>query len=294
MSHYPSMQGKTVLITGATNGIGKEAARQIAETGASVVIVGRTSEKLTRVVAEIKQSSGNPTINGILADLSELGGMHSLAQQFLARYQRLDVLLNNAGALFTERKLTSDGFERTFALNHLSYFLVTQLLLDVLKASAPARIINVASDVHVGGHINFDDLHGASGYSPLRAYSQSKLANVMFTYELAERLATTPVTVNTLHPGMVRSGFGKNNKSVVGRVTSMVLGLLQRLQGVDVVAGADTAVYLACAPEVEGVTGAYWYKRQQKRSSPESLDSTQWKRLWTMSEAMVQMEGANV
>lgn len=294
MSNYPSMQGKTVLITGATNGIGREAAWQIAQTGANVVIVGRDSEKLTRVVAEIKQDSGNPNIEGVLADLLELEGMHSLAQQFLARHQRLDVLLNNAGALFTERKLTSDGFERTFALNHLSYFVVTQLLLDVLKASAPARIINVSSALHVDGHINFDDLQGASGYSPLHAYRQSKLANVMFTYELAERLADTGVTVNTLHPGLVRSGFGKNNKSVVGRVTSMVLGLLQRFQGVDVVAGADTPVYLACSPEVAEITGAYWYKRQQKRSSPESLVSTQWNRLWAMSEAMVQMEAANV
>jgi NAD(P)-dependent dehydrogenase (short-subunit alcohol dehydrogenase family) len=252
-----------------------------------VVIAGRSREKLAQTVAEIQESTGNDSIEGLLADLSELAGMRSLAAQFLARHQRLDVLLNNAGALFTERKLTGDGFERTFALNHLSYFVVTQLLLDVLRASGPARIINVSSAVHTGGQIDFANLHGESGYAPLRAYSQSKLANLMFTYELAQRLANTAVSVNALHPGVVRSGFGKNNTGRVGRVTGAVLGLLQRFQGIDVVAGADTAVYLACSPQVAGITGAYWYKRQQQPSSPESLDAALWQQLWTATEAMV-------
>ncbi len=290
MSNYPSMQGKVVLITGATNGIGKEAARQIAQTGATVVVAGRNAKKLTQVVAELQQQTGNPQIDGLLADLSTVAGMRSLAEQFLARYQRLDVLLNNAGALFTERKLTVDGYERTFALNHLSYFLVTQLLLDLLKSSAPARIVNVSSGVHTGGQIRFDDLHGASRYAPLRAYSQSKLANLMFTFEQAKRLAESNVTVNALHPGMVQTGFGRSNQGLIGRVTGIVLGLLQRVQGIGVKEGADTAVYLACSPAVEGITGAYWYKRQQEQSSPDSHDKAQWQRLWAMSAEMVGLE----
>lgn len=287
MSNYPSMQGKVVLITGATNGIGKEAARQIARTGATVVIAGRNESKLAQVVADLQQQTNNLQIDGVLADLSEVAGMRSLAAQFLARYQRLDVLLNNVGALFTERKLTIDGFEHTFALNHLSYFLVTQLLLDVLTSSAPARIVNVSSGVHTGGEIRFDDLHGASSYAPLRAYSQSKLANLMFTFELAERLAGSSVTVNALHPGMVQTGFGRNNKGLIGGMTGVVLGILQRVQGIGVAEGADTAVYLACSPEVESITGAYWHKRQQEQSSPESLDKAQWQRLWTASAEMI-------
>lgn len=293
MQNYPSMQDKVVLITGATNGIGKEAARQIAQAGATVVVAGRNESKLAQVVAELKQKSGNPHIDGLLADLSQVAGMRSLATQFLARYQRLDVLLNNAGALFTERKLTVDGYERTFALNHLSYFLVTQLLLDVLKSSAPARIVNISSGVHTSGHIDFDDLHGAVGYAPLRAYSQSKLANLLFTFEQAERLDGTDVTVNALHPGMVRSGFGRSNKGLVGRVTGAVLGLVQQFRGIDVVDGADTAVYLACSPEVEGITGTYWYKRRQEQSSAESRDQAQWQQLWDVSTEMVTVNGAS-
>ncbi|MEM7799528.1 MAG: SDR family NAD(P)-dependent oxidoreductase, partial [Chloroflexota bacterium] len=228
MTKNQSMQGKTVLITGATNGIGKEAAHQIAKTGATLVIAGRSREKLTQTVAEIKSNSGNSKIEGLQADLSILSGMHSLAEQFLQNHDRLDVLLNNAGALFTERTVTADGFEKTLALNHLNYFVLTNLLLKALTQAPSARIVNVASDVHYGAKLNFDDLHSASGYSPLGAYSRSKLANVMFTYELAQRLADQNITANALHPGVVRSGFGKNNKSLVGRVTSMVLSVVQR------------------------------------------------------------------
>ena len=284
------MQDKLVLITGATNGIGKEAARQIALKGAKVIIAGRSQAKLNTTIAELKQLTGNQKIDGLLADLSTLSGMRQLAEQFLSRYDRLDVLLNNAGALFTERNVTVDGYEQTLALNHLSYFVVTNLLLDVLKASAPARIVNVASDVHYGGSMDFDDLHLANGYAPLKAYGQSKLANVMFSYALAERLRGFDVTVNALHPGVVQSGFGKNNTSIVGRVTGIAVGLMQRMRGVDVTAGADTAVYLACSPEVEGITGKYWEKRKQKESSAESLDSIAWEKLWDKSLEMAQME----
>lgn len=213
--------------------------------------------------------------------------MRSLADQFLARHPRLDVLLNNAGAIYTERQLTVDGFERTFALNHLSYFVVTQSLLPLLQSSAPARVVNVSSGVHMGASMNFDDLNGVSGYAPLKAYSQSKLANVMFTYELARRLEGTGVTVNTLHPGVVRTGFGHNNKGIVGRITSGAISVMQRVGGVDVVQGADTAVFLCCAPEVEGITGKYWYKRRAQESSKASLDQSQWTKLWDVSDAWV-------
>ncbi|MEM9774448.1 MAG: SDR family oxidoreductase [Chloroflexota bacterium] len=289
MTNQHTFKEKIVLITGATNGIGKEAARQIAKTGATVVVAGRNHQKLEQTVDEVKASSSNLKIEGLLADLSTLAGMQSLASQFLDRYDRLDVLLNNAGALFTERQVTPDGFEKTFALNHLSYFVVTNLLLDALSHGQPARIINVASDVHLAGHMNFDDLHGESSYTPLGAYRQSKLGNVMFTYELAERLEGTQITVNALHPGVVQSGFGKNNKGVVGRVTSLVLGTLQRFQGVNVAAGADTPIYLSISPEVEGITGKYWYKRQPKASSAESRDAEQYKRLWAESLSMTQL-----
>jgi NAD(P)-dependent dehydrogenase (short-subunit alcohol dehydrogenase family) len=255
------------------------------------VVAGRSADRLASTVAELKQDTGNSNVEGLLADLSELAGMHSLADQFLARHQQLAVLLNNAGALFTARELTRDGFERTFALNHLSYFVVTQRLLDVLQASAPARIVNVSSGVHTSGHVDFSDLQGASSYSPLRAYSQSKLANLHFTYALAERLAGTGVTVNALHPGVVRSGFGRNNTGLVGRATSVVLSLMQQFGGIDAGEGADTAVYLASSPDVEGITGAYWYKRQQQTSSPESLDRALQQRLWEVSEQMVQAAG---
>jgi NAD(P)-dependent dehydrogenase (short-subunit alcohol dehydrogenase family) len=287
MTQQPALNGKVILITGATNGIGKEAARQLAQTGATIVIAGRNPQKVTDVISEIKAETRNPNTDGIVADLSRIAGMRSLSQQFKQKYDRLDVLLNNAGAMFTERHLTEDGFEQTFALNHLSYFLVTNDLLDLLKASAPARIVNVASAVHTGGKMAFDDLHAESGYNPLGAYSQSKLANIMFTYELDKRLEGAGVTVNALHPGVVRSSFGRSNPGIIGRVTGIVLGLMQQFRGVDVGEGADTAVYLAASPEVEGISGSYWYKRQQTPSSPDSLDERSWQRLWTVSEAMI-------
>lgn len=281
------MTSRTVLVTGSTNGIGQQAALDLARLGATVIVSGRSPEKVRDTVDALRSASGHERIDGIVADLSVLSGITTLADTVRQRYDRLDVLLNNAGALFTERQLTVDGFERTFALNHLAYFELTRQLLDLLKASAPARIINVASDLHAKGELHFEDPSLASSYAPLKAYAQSKLANVMFTYELARRLDGSGVTANAMHPGMVQSGFGKGNRGVVGRLTALGLSIGQRLFGVDVVKGADTAVYLASAPEVEGRTGGYWYRREQIPSSPASRDEPSWERLWEMSEAMV-------
>jgi NAD(P)-dependent dehydrogenase (short-subunit alcohol dehydrogenase family) len=206
----PTMDGKTCLITGATSGIGKETAFGLARLGARVVIVGRDPDR-TRAAADwIRRETGSEQVSFLLADLSSQSEVRGLAREFKDKYSRLDVLVNNAGGIFTRRETTVDGFERTWALNHLAYFLFTQELLELLKASAPARIVNVASIMHTGGLIDFGDLQGEKSYSGIRAYSQSKLANVLFTYALARRLEGTGVTANCLHPGGVATGFGQN------------------------------------------------------------------------------------
>jgi NAD(P)-dependent dehydrogenase (short-subunit alcohol dehydrogenase family) len=270
---------KVILITGATNGIGKAAALALARQGANGVIVGRSPEKTQATVKEIQEQSGNSRVEGLVADLSSLAEVRRLAQAFQAQYPRLDVLINNAGGYFTRREVTVDGYERTFAFNHLAYFLLTNLLLPVLKASAPSRIVNVSSRAHVSGPLNFDDLQNQNySMGGNHAYGQSKLANVMFTYELARRLEGTGVTVNALHPGVVATGFGENNTGM----TRAAMKLLHRFS-LSPEAGADTVVYLASAPEVAGVTGKYWDKRQAVPSSRESYDEAAQKRLWEIS-----------
>lgn len=279
------MQGKTVLITGATNGIGKEAAKSLARMGAHVVIVGRSREKTQAVLNEIKSSGGS--VDMLLADLSSLDEVRRLATEFKSKYSRLDVLINNAGAFFTSRQESVDGYEMTFALNHLAYFLLTNLLLDVLKDSAPARIVNVSSDAHRGGKLNFDDLQNKANYGRggFAVYSQSKLANVLFTYELARRLTGTQVTTNALHPGFVATGFGHNN----GGLVSLMLSVMQRFVAISEEQGAQTIIYLASSPEVEGVTGQYFDKSKSVRSSNESYDEAAARRLWEASEQLVRL-----
>jgi NAD(P)-dependent dehydrogenase (short-subunit alcohol dehydrogenase family) len=277
------MDGKTVLITGATNGIGKVAALELAKKGATVVIVGRNQTKTTETVTEIKAQSGNPNIEMIVADLSSIAEVRKVADAFKAKHSRLDVLINNAGAIFSSRQETVDGYEMTFAFNHLAYFLLTNLLLDTLKASAPARIINVSSDAHTGGKINFDDLNAKNGYgmAGMSAYSNSKLENIMFTYELARRLEGTGVTANVLHPGLVNTGFNKNN----GGLMRFVMGILGAFS-LSPEQGADTIIYLASSPDVEGVTGKYWDKRKAVKSIDASYDVSAQQRLWTVSAQM--------
>jgi len=274
------LTGKSVLVTGATNGIGKVAALELARKGASVIIVGHDPEKTGRVVKQIKEYSGNPAVEGMVADLSSMAQVRQLAEEFRQEHASLHILVNNAGAIFVKRMVTVDGYERTFALNHLAYYLLTNLLIDMLTSNAPARIINVSSGAHQGATINFDDLQSEQhyGYGGYRAYGQSKLANLLFTYELARRLNGTGVTVNALHPGTVATGFGENN----GAPMKLSMRIFHQF-ALTPEQGADTLVYLASSPEVEGITGKYWMNRKAISSSPESYDKEAQKRLWSIS-----------
>jgi NAD(P)-dependent dehydrogenase (short-subunit alcohol dehydrogenase family) len=274
-----SMLAKTVLVTGGTNGIGLVTARELARMGAQVTIVSRNAEKCAKVAEAIRTKTGNP-VDFIAADLSTLAGINEAAAAFKHRHTHthLQVLVNNAGALFFRKELTSDGYERTFALNHLNYFLLTILLLDLLKASTPARIVNVSSGAHLKASIDFDNLQGEESYQMMKAYGQSKLANVLFTYELARRLKGSGVTVNALHPGTVATGFARNN-GLLFNLGTKVAGLFFRKPA----QGAQTSIYLASSPEVEGVTGKYFFDCQAVESSPLSHDQALAERLWQVS-----------
>jgi NAD(P)-dependent dehydrogenase (short-subunit alcohol dehydrogenase family) len=278
-----NMQGKTILISGATNGIGKQSALELAKMGAQVVIIGRNKARTDETLREIQTASGNKDVHALIADLSSMAEVRRVAEDFKKQFSRLDVLLNNAGGVFQSRQETVDGYEMTFALNHLSYFLLTELLLDMLKASAPSRIVNVSSDLQSGATINFDDLQSKQSYGigGFRAYGQSKLMNVMFTYELARRLAGTGVTVNVLHPGVVNTGFGRNNKGLMGLAMSLMAFFTLKVED-----GAKTSVYLASSPEVEGMTGKYFDKCKPKQSTAASYDEAAQKRLWDISEQL--------
>lgn len=280
------MNGKRVLITGATNGIGKVAALELAKMGAEVVIVGRNPQKTERVVNELKITSGNRNIDMLIADLSSMEQIRNLADDFHARYDSLDVLLNNAGAVFDEYKETVDGLEMTFALNHISYFLLTNLLLDTIKRTAQekgeARIINVSSDAHQSARngLDFDHLNAKSGFSAFGTYGKSKLANILFTYELARRLDDTNITVNALHPGFVETGFGHNTGSIMKFFTSIA----QRLFAKSPEQGAETLVYLASSADVANMTGKYWVDKQTRKSTDISYNRDQQRQLWELSE----------
>lgn len=278
------MHGKVVLVTGATAGIGEVTARELARLGATVVGVGRNAEKCQLVAQQIRTATGNATVNFIVADLSSQAGVRHAAEEFKRQHSRLDVLINNAGAYFARRQTNADGLEMTFALNHMAYFLLTELLLDRLKASAPSRIINVSSEAHRSPiKLNFADLQNERGYNGFPAYGQSKLANVLFTYELARRLAGTGVTANALHPGFVATNFGHNNGSVV----SFFMKIIQRLGALKPEQGAATSLYLATSPAVEGVTGQYFDNARAVPSSPESYNEAAARRLWDVSAALV-------
>lgn len=276
------MQGKVVMVTGATSGIGRVTALELARLGATVVLVGRSQARAETTAQEIRRATGNP-VDVLLADLSSLTQVCRLADDFKRRYDRLDVLVNNAGAYFTTRQESAEGYEMTLALNHLSPFLLTHRLLDVLQASAPARIVAVSSDAHRQVRIDFGDLQGRKGYRGFRAYSRSKLMNVLFTYELARRLTGTGVTANALHPGFVASNFGRNNGDLAG----VGMTVISRLFAISPEKGARTAIYLASSPEVEGVSGRYFVKNRAVRSSAASYDQAAARTLWEASEALV-------
>ena len=272
------MNGKVCLVTGSTDGIGKVSARVLAELGAKVIIVGRDPEKSAIVLAELRSISGNKNIDLLMADLAVMQEVRDLADQVISRYDRLDVLLNNAGGYFTKHEITSDGLEMTFALNHMSYFLLTNKLMELLKYSAPARIVNVSSDAHYGVDIEFENLNGEQEYKAWKAYQKSKLANVLFTYELLKKVPGN-ITVNCLHPGFVATNFGHNN----GWLFGPVLKIAQRISAIDPEEGAKTSIFLCSAPEVKGVSGKYFYKCQLKTSSRESRKMDTGKRLWQIS-----------
>jgi retinol dehydrogenase-12 len=275
------MDGKVCIVTGATAGIGLVAASELARRGARVIGVGRSQERCGEAARLIRDQTNGASVEYLVADLSSQSEIRRLAQGVKASTGRLDVLLNNAGGIYLERQETTDGIERTFALNHLAYFLLTNLLLDLLKASAPARIINVSSAAHKGSKINFDDLQGKTRYSGWRAYQQSKLANILFTRELARRLSGTGVTVNALHPGFV------NTK--IFRAEGFIGWLLRRsadLMAISPDEGAKTSVYLATSPEVENVTGKYFVKQHIAPSSAASQDDAAARRLWEVSEKL--------
>jgi NAD(P)-dependent dehydrogenase (short-subunit alcohol dehydrogenase family) len=271
------VKDKTILVTGATNGIGLVTARALARLGAQVTIVSRLAGKCAAVAEKIRTETGNP-VEFIAADLSTLAGITQAAEAFKQRHDHLHVLVNNAGALFFRRELTADGYEKTFALNHLNYFLLTALLLDTLKASAPARIVNVSSHAHEAAVIDFYNLQGESHFGGMQAYGQSKLANVLFTDELARRLEGTGVTANALHPGFVASGFASNNGPIYAFGMKLV-GLFIRKPA----QGALTSIYLASSPELEGVTGKYFFDCKAVNSSPLSHDQALAEKLWRVS-----------
>ncbi|MBZ0302793.1 MAG: SDR family oxidoreductase [Anaerolineae bacterium] len=280
------MSGKVVLVTGATNGIGKVAARELAKMGATTVIVGRNPDKTQTTIAEIKQASANSQVHGLIADLSVMDSVRSLAEEFKRNFDRLDVLLNNAGAVFSERQETADSLERTFALNHLNYFLLTNLLLDVLKRSAPARIVNVSSDAHrMVRRMNFEDLNSEKSWGIMgwKAYGQSKLANILFTRELARQLEGSGVTANAVHPGGVSTGFGKNNGGLMALMMKAAGPLFMKTPE----QGAETLIYLASAPEVQGVSGGYFADRHPVEPSPAAKDDAAAQRLWEISAKWV-------
>jgi NAD(P)-dependent dehydrogenase (short-subunit alcohol dehydrogenase family) len=277
-----NMNGKICLVTGATNGIGKATAQALAQMGATVIIVGRDAQKTSRVVKEIRAASGNPRVGSMLADLSSEQEVRRLADEFKSKYSHLHVLLNNAGAVFMQRQLSVDGIEMTFALNHLAGFLLTNLLLDTLKASAPARIINVSSGAHTTGKIEFDNLQGERGYSS-RVYENSKLANILFTMELARRLEGTGVTVNALHPGFTATGFAKNNGKFMAALISLFAPLVARSPA----KGAQTSIHLASSPGVEGITGKYFFDSHVIPAAPQATDMVVARKLWDASAEMV-------
>ena len=277
------MVGKTVLVTGGTGGIGRATAQRLAAMGARIGITGRDVGRTQRAAAEIASESVSGPVDAFAADMSSQAEVRRLADEVLDTYPRLDVLVNNAGGFWSHRHVTADGFEHTFALNHLAPFLLTSLLLDRLIESAPARIVTVSSGAQSMGKIDFDDLMGERKYSGQSAYNQSKLANVMFTYELARRLAGTGVTATALHPGMTNTAFSAEDPSRAFAPLVKVMRPFMKKPD----RGADTPVYLASAPEAEGLTGQYFANREPKKSNTASYDAAVTARLWRVSAVLV-------
>jgi NAD(P)-dependent dehydrogenase (short-subunit alcohol dehydrogenase family) len=272
------MQGKKVMITGATSGIGRETAIGLGKLGAQLILVARDQKKGDETVAAIRAAGATQPIDVLIANLSLMAEVRRLAEAVHKKTDRLDVLVNNAGAWFAKRELTSEEFELTFALNHLSYFLLTNLLLDLLKAAPAGRIINVASEAHRGAHVDFKDLQSENNYSLLGAYGISKLENILFTAALSRRLEGSRVTANALHPGVVATGFGLNNRGLVRLAMKIA-----QLFFISPEKGARTSIFLASAPEVAGVSGKYFDKCKERAPSPAALDEATQEELWRVT-----------
>jgi NAD(P)-dependent dehydrogenase (short-subunit alcohol dehydrogenase family) len=280
MTSGRSMRGKICLVTGATSGIGKVTAAALAAQGAEVVIVGRNLQKTQATAQQVRTETGNDSVRYLLADFSDLGQVRDLAVNFKKQYSQLDVLVNNAGAYFNTRRKTSYGVEATFLVNHLAPFLLTNLLLEPIQNSAPARIVNVASNAHLNGTMDLNDLELKNFYFGFSAYGRSKLANVLFTYELSRRLTDSGVTVNALHPGGVATNIFSTDFSIFGPAIKWIVGRFTLTPE----QGADNTIYLATSPEVEGVTGKYFVKRKAVTSAPISYDEKLARQLWEISE----------
>jgi retinol dehydrogenase 14 len=289
VTHDPRpMAGKVVLITGGTGGIGKATACRLAAMGARVAITGRDRGRAQAAAMELRAATGNGQVDAFAADLSSQADVRRLATEVLGAYPRLDVLVNNVGGFWATRHVTVDGLERTFAVNHLAAFLLTHLLLDGLKASAPARIVTISSGAQSLGTLDFGDLQGERQYSGQTAYNQSKLASVMFTYELARRLRGTGVTATALHPGVVSTGFGAEDPSRIFRfLVPLVRPLMKTPEQ-----GAAMSVYLASSPDVAGTTGSYFAKGKPRTSNKASYDEVAAGRLWQVSATLVGIQAA--
>lgn len=282
------MTGKHVIVTGATNGIGEVAALELARMGATVIVISRSESKCKATVDRIKAETGNANVSYLVADLSSIADTRRVASAYKAQFDRLDVLVNNAGALFNDRKESVDGIELTMALNHIGYFVLTGELLDLIKQTAAAnpdhgaRIVNVSSNAHRIS-VNWDDLQFNKNFNGFSVYGQSKHMNVLFSYELARRLADTHVTVNVLHPGFVATGFGHNNPAWFSSVLKVIQSLFARSSN----DGAATMIYLASSPAVAGVTGKYFVDEKETRSIEATYDQSNWTRLWDITEELI-------
>jgi len=281
------MGGKVVLITGGTSGIGRAAAAALAAMGAEVVVTGRDRERGEAAVEEIRRDSGNERVSLVLADLSVQAEVRGLAEEFRERHDRLDVLVNNAGLVQSRRVETPDGLELTLAVNHLAPFLLTDLLLDLLKKSAPSRVITVSSEARRRASIDFDDLQSERRYRGFPVYGMTKMANILFTYELAERLEGTGVVANCLHPGAVSTNFAQNNRGPIALLFRLFKPFMRSPEQ-----GADTLVYLASSPEAGELNGKYLTDRKEV-SPAEPRDETSQKRLWEVSEELTYLKVAS-